>query len=254
MAPALRTFLRTGCVLAVVVIALFGVSGCTGDLLRFYEYEEEVYIDVDGGAVVNVNASVASLVNLRGVELDTNPTAQIDRDVLRRAYTSPVTRVSKVGVWRRAGRRFVQVRVEVDDIAKLSQSPMFAWSTYGFASSGGELIFKQHLGAAQVKGVGNVGWDGGEVVAVRVHVPSRILYHNAGAANLKRGNILVWEQTLADRQAGKPLEIEVRMARTSILYSTLKLFAVSGALALLVMAAIVYWVVTRAKGRNRPGA
>jgi len=83
---------------------------------------------------------------------------------------------------------------------------------------------------------------------VRVHLPSRIRYHNAGPGNLKRGNILVWEQSLADRQAGKPLEIEARIEETSILYSTLMLFAVSGALAIMVLAAIIWWVVR--KGRR----
>ena len=253
MALAFRRFLRTGGLVSALVVLILGASGCRGDLLRLYEYEEEIYIDVDGSAVINVNASVAALVNLRGLDLDTKPVAQVDRDLLRRAYTSPVTKVSKVAVWRRAGRRFVQIRVDVDDISTLSQSPMFAWSSYQFDRSGDPLVYRQRWGAGPVKPVANVGWDGGEFVAVRIHVPSRIQFHNAGADNLKRGNILVWEQTLADRQAGKPVEIEARMLRTSILYSTLKLFAVSGALALLVMAVIIYWVVTRAKGRNRPG-
>jgi len=84
-------------------------------------------------------------------------------------------------------------------------------------------------------------------VAVRVHLPSRIRYHNAGADNLKRGNILVWEQSLAERQSGKPLEIEARIEQTSILYSTLILFTISGALALLVLALIIWWVVRKGK-------
>jgi len=84
-------------------------------------------------------------------------------------------------------------------------------------------------------------------VAVRVHLPSRIRYHNAGADNLKRGNILVWEQSLKDRQAGKPLEIEARIEQASILYTTLLLFAISGALALLVLALIIWWVVRKGK-------
>jgi hypothetical protein len=104
------------------------------------------------------------------------------------------------------------------------------------------------LGPAAGKSVGDVGWKGGELVAVRVHLPSRIRYHNAGADNLRRGNILVWEQALSERQAGKPLEIEARIEETSILYSTLMLFAVSGLLAILVLAAIIWWVVR--KGRR----
>ena len=110
------------------------------------------------------------------------------------------------------------------------------------------VVYRQELNAAAGKPVGDVGWKGGELIAVRVHLPSRIRYHNAGAGNLKRGNILVWEQPLADRQAGTPLEIEARIEETSILSSTLALFAVSGLLALLVLATIIWWVVR--KGRR----
>ena len=69
----------------------------------------------------------------------------------------------------------------------------------------------------------------------------------AGAGNLKRGNILVWEQEFAARQVGSPLEIEARFEETSILYSTLMLFLVSGALALAVLALIIWWVVRKGK-------
>ena len=124
----------------------------------------------------------------------------------------------------------------------------FSWATYQIDRRDDLVVYRQQLGAAAGKPVGDVGWKGSELVAVRVHLPSRIRYHNAGADNLKRGNILVWEQALADRQAGKPLEIEARIEETSILYSTLMLFAVSGLLALLVLAAIIWWVVR--KGRR----
>jgi hypothetical protein len=50
------------------------------------------------------------------------------------------------------------------------------------------------------------------------------VYHNAGADNLKRGNILVWEQRLAARTRGEPLTLDARMESQSILYRTLILF------------------------------
>ena len=49
-------------------------------------------------------------------------------------------------------------------------------------------------------------------------------YHNAGADNQKRGNILVWEQPLTDRLRGEPLVLDARMRTQSILSSTLWLF------------------------------
>jgi len=137
--------------------------------------------------------------------------------------------------------------MSVDDITKLGAAAPFSWASYALERRDGLVVYRQQLGAAAGKAVGNVGWKGDELVAVRVHLPSRIRYHNAGADNLKRGNILVWEQPLADRQAGTPLEIEARIEETSILYSTLVLFAVSGLLAILVLAAIVWWVVRRGR-------
>jgi hypothetical protein len=239
---------------AQIGLSLAVVSACGGGLVRQYEYEEEVYLSVDGSASVYVNTSLAALVSLRGVDLKTDPTAPLDRDLVRRIYNSDVARVVRVSAWRRFGRRFVQVRLQVDDITKLGQAPLFAWSTYQIDRPGDLLVYRQRVGASAARPVGSVGWDGSELMAVRVHLPSRIRYHNAGADNLKRGNILVWEQTLADRQAGKPLEIEARIERTSILYTTLMLFAVSGGLALLVMVLIIWWVVRRGKGRVKNDA
>jgi hypothetical protein len=235
--------------LAVIAVTLAVTAACGGGLARQYEYEEEIYLSIDGSAAVYVNTSLAALANLRGVDVKTDPAAPLDRDAIRKLYDSDVAHVVRVSTWRRFGRRFVQVRLQVGDITKLGQAPLFAWSTYQIDRPGDLLVYRQQVGASATRPVSSPGWNGSELVAVRLHLPSRIRYHNAGADNLKRGNILVWEQTLADRQAGKPLEIETRIERTSILYSTLVLFAVSGLLALLAMVLIIWWVVRKGKGR-----
>jgi hypothetical protein len=145
------------------------------------------------------------------------------------------------------------VRLAVDDITTLGSAPPFAWSTYRIDRRDDLMIYRQALGGSTGTPVSDVGWHGSELVAFRLHLPSRIRYHNAGADNLKRGNILVWEQALAKRQAGTPLEIEARIERTSILYSTLMLFLVSGALAMTVLALIIWWVVRKGKASPSPG-
>src|SRR5215470_10041822 len=103
---------------AAVVVAAVMLTSCGGSsgLFRQYEYEEEIYLSLDGTATVYVNSSVAALNALRGATLDTSPSARVDRDAVRAFYTSPVTRVRRVTESRRAGRRFVHVRVDVDDI------------------------------------------------------------------------------------------------------------------------------------------
>ena len=240
---------------AVLLLALVAAPGCQsgpgGGLIKQYEYEEEIYLSLDGSATIYVNASVPALVALRGVDLDTKPNARLDRAQVRTVFSSPAADVIRVSTWRRQGRRFVQVRLKVADIRALGSAPPFAWSAYTLDRRDGLIVYRQVMGAAAGREVQDVGWKGNELVAVRLHLPARIRYHNAGADNLKRGNILVWEQSFADRRAGRPLEIEARMDQQSILYSTLKLFAMSGAIALTVLAVIIALVVRG--GRKRGG-
>jgi hypothetical protein len=104
-----------------------------------------------------------------------------------------------------------------------------------------------------------VGWTGGELVAFRLHLPSRILDHNARdlekdlPIDVQRGNILSWEQHLTDRLDGKPILIQVRMDGESILYRTLWLFFSAFAAAVLLLGVIV-WLTVRKGVRQRPAA
>jgi hypothetical protein len=242
-------------VVAAVLAAALAAASCAGrELVRQYEYEEEIYLSLDGSATIYVNASLPALASLRGLPVPTNPDARVDRPAVRALYSSPVTKVTRVSAWRRFGRRFVQVRVDVDDVTRLGSAAPFSWSTYSIARRDNLVIYRQVMGHPAGGPVGNVGWNGSELTAVRLHLPSRIRYHNAGADNLRRGNILVWEQSLSERQAGKPLDIEARVEQTSILYSTLILFAVSGALALSLLALIVAWVVRRGRAAAKAEA
>ena len=100
------------------------------------------------------------------------------------------------------------------------------------------------VGSAAARTVGDVGWNGNEVVAFRVHIPSMIAFHNAPSKKVQRGNILEWEQPLAERLKGVPLDLEVNMEPDSILHTTLLLF---GSTIVLAAAAfvVVIWRVAR---------
>lgn len=228
---------------AWLVVAIGATACAGGELGRQYEYEEEVYLSTDGSATVNVNTSLPALAVLRGVAVPVGSDARVDRAAIRRLYESPVTNVTRVSrPWRRQGRRFVQVRVEVNDIRRLGEAGPFGWARYGFDSEAGLTVFRQSVGPPSEPSAPFRGWDGSEVVAFRLHLPSRIVYHNAPTKRVERGNILEWEQPLRDRLAGVPLEMEIRMQPESILYRTLLLFGVTSGLALALMAAIVWWV------------
>ena len=123
---------------------------------------------------------------------------------------------------RRNNRRFVHVRLEVSDVRRLNEAPPFAWSTYEFKRDGELYVYKQNVGASAGGSPGTVNWNGSELVAVRLHLPSKVVYQNT--PDKRRGNIFVWEQPLTERLKGTPIEIEVRMETQSILYRTLWLF------------------------------
>ena len=238
----MRIRVRAG-LLVCLAAALAGCSG-TGSLFRQYEYEEDIYISLDGSATVYVNSSIAGLNALRGAALDERPTARLDRAAVARFYSTPNTRVARVGSTRRSNRRFVHVRIEVDDIRRLGEAAPFAWSAYRFEKRGDEFVYRQQLGPSAGRGSGRAGWSGRELVAFRLHLPSKITFDNSGHG-VRRGNILVWEQPLADRLAGTPLTLDARMQTESILYRTLWLFGATFVAVAAAFVLVIWWVMRR---------
>ena len=250
--------------MAAVVVALLltAVSAaCGGGLFgKVYQYRGGRDLSLDGSAEVIINASIPALVTLRGLDLPLDPAARLDRDMIRAAYTSPLTEVTRISQpWRRHGRRFVQVRVRVPDIRKLNGAAPFSRSMYELAQTDGVVVYRQNIaGSAMRPGtMQNVGWTGGELVAFRLHLPSKVVYHNARdletneTSGIARGNILSWEQHLTDRLDGRPISIELEMDRQSILHRTLWLFA--GAFAAAVLLIVVLIWLTMRKGAKEDG-
>jgi hypothetical protein len=236
--------LRVLCV-PLVVALIISSAACSGtNLFRQYEYEEEVYLSLDGTATVYVNTSLAALNALRGTSFDTSPTARVDIGAVRAYYSSAHTHVTRVSPFRRNNRRYVHVQLDVDDIRKLNEAPPFAWSVYQFRRDGDLFVYRQTVGPSAGKDVGNVGWNGREVVAFRLHLPSKIRFHNTLGIE-GRGNILTWEQPLSDRLRGVPLTLEARMDPQSILYRTLWLFGVTFLAVAVAFGAIIWWVMRR---------
>jgi len=238
--------------LVVLLICALAVSAC-GVRSPFKpkpEYEEEIYLALDGTATVNVNASIASLVALRGVDLPTGVRERVDRADVRHFFEGPGATVTSVSLSRRHKRRFAHVSIDVDDVRKLSRLAPFAWSRYRLDARGDAVDFQQLVGKAAGRAVTNVGWDGSEIVAFRMHIPSEILFHNADG--VQRGNILEWDQPLTARLNGEALDLQVNMEPRSILYSTLILFG-GTVLAAAATFAIVIWLIAR-KGRAADAA
>jgi hypothetical protein len=247
----MRPCARAVCALAMIVV-MSACSGGPASLFRQYEYEEEIYLSLDGRATVYVNASIPALNALRGTTFDASPAARVDTGAVRAYYSTPATRVVRVTQSRRNDRRFVHVRLDVEDITKLGDVAPFAWSKYQFTRDGNLYRYLQTIGAAAGKDVGNVGWSGREIVAFRLHLPSKIRYHNT-RHDVGRGNILVWEQSLADRLRSVPVvsdangALDARMDAQSILYTTLWLFGITFVAVAIVFGGVIWWVMRKGK-------
>jgi hypothetical protein len=246
--------MRTGALGALLLcVAAMAAGACSGSptgLFRQYEYEEDVYLSLDGSATIYVNSSVLAFNALRGTSFDAAPAARIDDDV-RREFETPLTHVTRVSrPSRRNDRRYLHVRLDARDIRRLGEAPPFAWSSYAFKQDGASYIYRQTVGPpATSTAPAEGGWTGDEIVAFRLHLPSRITYHNT-PRGVQRGNILVWEQALRDRLRGVPIEVEVRMEAESILSSTLRLFGVAILAAAASFAFVVWWVMRRGRPRQ----
>jgi hypothetical protein len=260
----------------LAVMLLLTAAACRGGGLlgKQYEYEEDLTLGIDGSATLVVNASLASLAALRGLDVPTDPAARVDLDEIRALYETPVSDVTRVSrPWRRNGRRFVQIRMEISDINRLSEVPPLAWSTYAFGPARpGELqstrqrpedvegihVYRQIVGPSAMKPgtLKNYGWDGSEIVAFRLHLPSKIRYHTARdidtneTVQASRGNILAWEQHLADRLDGQPVNVHVEMESQSILYRTLWLFGGAFAAAVLLLVLLIWWTMRRGRDED----
>jgi hypothetical protein len=234
-----------------MVVAALILSACGTRLVnKQYEYEEEMYLALDGSATLNISASIPALVALRGVDLSPSPRTRFDRDGIRRFYEGPGVTVTALSSSRRHGRRFVHVSMDVADVRAVERLAPFAWSTYTFTREGDLYEFKQTVGPSAGKRVSDVGWDGTELVGFRMHLPSKITYHNAPSHRTERGNILEWEQTLADRIHGTPIDIDVQLETQSILARTILLFATMVVAALSTLALVIWWMVRKGQ---RPG-
>ena len=231
--------------MAMLLSAVVSAACGSANPFRQYEYEEDLYLSLDGSATLYVNASVPALNALRGTAFDTG--RRVDRAAIRQYYSSPDSHVNWVRTSRRSGRSFVHLRIEVDDVNRLSQAKPFAWSSYQFSQEGDRFVYRQTVGSS-ASGAARSDWSGREPVAFRLHLPSKITFHDNGG-ELRRGNILAWEQPLGDRLRGVPLVMEARMETQSILYRTLYLFGATFVAAAAAFVIAIWWIVRRG-GRN----
>ena len=152
-----------------------------------------------------------------------------------------MTRISQS---RRNGRRFVHVRLDVDDVRRLGEVAPFAWSTYELRQDGHLFIYRQTVGESAGKDAGAAGWNGREVVAFRLHLPSKIRYHNTPRGPRQHPGVGTASGGSAPR---RPLVLDARMDTQSILYRTLWLFGATFVAVAIAFVVVIWWVMRRGK-------
>ena len=226
--------------LAVVLLLLAGLRSC----LR-YEYEHEIWLEVDGSGRVVVTGRPELWAAFKGLPDGADEDALARR--ARALFERSGLRVRRVDVTHRRGHAYLYVSAAFDDVNRVGGSPAFPDLVIALRPDG-ERLRLQGSWRRPSSATASPAVDEG-LMAVRFHLPSKVYQHDNAADGLERGNILGWRQGVADGLAGHALAFGAVMDRRSIFYSTVGLFAGAVVLALGLLALVVFLV--RRAGRSR---
>ena len=210
-----------------------------------YEYEHEIWLQVDGSGTVNVTGRPALWTAFKSLPLDENDTEAMKK-AARELFQRSGLAVRRVTVTKRRGHLYLFVSADFGDVNRVSYTPAFPDLRVGLRREGGRLMLD---GSWQrpIEALGG-GRDREGLMAVRFHLPSKVYGHRRAADGVERGNILGWRQETAQALDGGRLEFGADMDGRSILSSTVMLFAGAVVLAV-VLLAVALWAVVR-RGRK----
>jgi hypothetical protein len=226
---------------AVVFLAVWA-SGC----LR-YEYEHEFWLKVDGSGRVHVTGQPWLWNAFKGVGRADDPEGTVSREVVRALFERSGLQVRRVTLTHREGRPYIFIAADFDDISRLTRAPAFPDLDIRLRREGDRLLLDGEW--AKPKDAPRPGHEAAGLMAVRFHLPSKVYEHKNAAEGVERGNIVAWRQDVAAALGGQTLHFGAIMDQRSILWSTVGLFAVAIAAALLTLLGFLYWVFR--KGRRR---
>jgi hypothetical protein len=230
--------------LAAALLLVTALRGCLT-----YEYEHEVWLQVDGSGVVHVTGRPRLWTAFKSLPLDeSDPEAM--KKAARKLFEESGLDVSRVTVTKRRGQRYLFVSAEFEDVNRISYTRAFPDLRVGLRREDGRLMLD---GSWQrpIEALPGGEKDREGLMAVRFHLPSKVYSHRRAADGVERGNILGWRQETAAALDGGRLEFGAAMDERSILSSTVMLFAGAVVLAV-VLLSIALWAVVR-QGRKDLG-
>jgi hypothetical protein len=230
--------------LAAALLLVTALRGCLT-----YEYEHEIWLQVDGSGVVHVTGRPGLWTAFKSLPLDEgDPEAM--KKAARKLFEDSGLDVRRVTVTKRRGRLYLFVSAEFEDVNRISYTRAFPDLRVGLRREGGRLMLD---GSWQrpIEALPGGEEDREGLTAVRFHLPSKVYSHRRAADGVERGNILGWRQETAAALDGGRLEFGASMDERSILSSTVTLFAGAVVLAA-VLLSVALWAVVR-QGRKDLG-
>jgi hypothetical protein len=228
--------------LAAGLLLLIASSGCLT-----YEYEHELWLEVDGSGVIHVTGRPGLWTAFKGLGDAEDPEGTVTEEAARELLERSGLRVEQVRITRRDDHAYLFASAAFDDVNLLSYTPAFPDLRVAFWDDGRRLrlegSWQRPLDAPEI---GDRDREG--LMAVRFHLPSRIYSHRDAAEGVERGNILCWRQEVGAALDGGRLELGAVMDERSILFSTVRLFGGAVVLAVLLLA-LALWAVAR-RGRR----
>lgn len=209
-----------------------------------YEYEHEIWLRVDGSGTINVTGRPGLWTSFKGLSLPQDVESGAAREAARALFERSGLRVQSVTLTHRAGQPYLFVSAAFDDVNRLAGTPAFPDLQLSLKPEGERL----RLEGAWSRPAGTA--DAGEpegLMAVRLHLPSKVYTHKNAFAGVERGNIVGWRQDVSQALAGRALEIGALIDRRSILGSTVTLFASAILLALGLLALGFYLTLRRGR-------
>jgi hypothetical protein len=218
----------------LLCLLLVGVSGCTT-----YEYEEEVFLDVDGSGEIRMSGSTTVVGALHELE-------EPDVERAKALFEGEGVDVLSALETERDRRKFVHVEARFSDWEELCRLPAFHGRRCRLTIGDEGLALE--LSLPPPRGTAPEGLDPQALLALRYHVPSTIRYHNS-PRDIERGNILSWQRTIREHFAGRPLDVEVHFDRRTVLAAAVSVMGF--ALALVALSIGTTLLVMVRKGRRQ---
>lgn len=217
----------------VALVLLLSLTACTA-----YEYEEEIFLEMDGSGRFRISGSCEALGALL-------PLGEVSTDRVRSYFDEPHIELESVRKTERDGRNFIHVGGRFSDWNRLCDHPAFSGRDCSL-SEGPEFLELE----STIPRPKNTSYpsDAEASIAFRFHFPSTVRFHNS-RYGIERGNIVRWQRTMNEHLRGDPLRIRVRFEKRSVLETTvLVLLTAAGLVAVAVTSVIVLMV---RKGRRQ---